>query len=265
MKPTLYSNDSSYYSMTARLVLAEKGVAYELHPIDIQIKLQQLDPAYARVQPNMTVPTLTYEGKTLDQSRDILNFVNQQFPGPDLCPAADAAAIQASLDTHYSYSIEDLTMGMMAHKGWFPRFMIRHYLNRCTRKCLRLIRAQPALRAAYEQKITLENERRQAILSKHNNFAAVMQQAIAFCDELNAGLAHHDFIATNQYSLADVVWTVFLGRLFMIKLDHLVTERPRLLAYWHKMQARPSYQQASLWVTLHPGKIFHMLTTLFMR
>ena len=97
MATILYSNYSSYYSMIARLCLAEKQVAYDLNDIDIHIKMEQLAPEYVAMQPNMTVPVLDCDGKIIADSRLILHFVNEHFGGVDLFPAADAEAIEQSL------------------------------------------------------------------------------------------------------------------------------------------------------------------------
>lgn len=70
-KPRLYYTPSSYYSMIARLALAEGGVAHERVFVDIHVRMSQQQPDYVRLNPNMTVPTLVLADRVLDQSRDI--------------------------------------------------------------------------------------------------------------------------------------------------------------------------------------------------
>ena len=43
-KPRLYHTPSSYYSMIARLALAEGGVAYEPVFVDIHFRMSQQEP-----------------------------------------------------------------------------------------------------------------------------------------------------------------------------------------------------------------------------
>jgi Glutathione S-transferase, N-terminal domain len=57
-KPRLYHAASSYYSMIARLALAEGGIAYEPVFVEIHFRMAQQQPDYVRLNPNMTVPTL---------------------------------------------------------------------------------------------------------------------------------------------------------------------------------------------------------------
>ena len=48
-KPRLYHNPASYYSMIARLALAEADVAHEEIFVDIHVRGTQQSPAYARL------------------------------------------------------------------------------------------------------------------------------------------------------------------------------------------------------------------------
>ena len=266
MLAILYSNDSSYYSMIARLVLAEKEVKYEMHKIDIHIKMQQFSPEYVTIQPNMTVPTLVYERNTIDDSHKILFFVNKNFAGQDLFPKEDMVAIQKSLTAHYSFSIEDLTMGNALRKSPIARFALGRGLSRASRRCRALMKAHPEFKVACEKKLSLEEQRRRLILSQKNNYAQVYQQAVDLCDMLESELDKHQFAATDKYSLADVVWTVFIGRLFMIKFDSLVTERKNLHAYWQRMTARKSFVEANIWTKMQPKLLIKiMLALLFLR
>ena len=73
-KPRLYHTPSSYYSMIARLALAEGGIAHEPVFVDIHFRMSQQQPDYVRLNPNMTVPTLVLSDRILDQSRDIVNM-----------------------------------------------------------------------------------------------------------------------------------------------------------------------------------------------
>ena len=265
MTAILYSNYSSYYSMIARLCLAEKEIAYQIHDIDIHIKMEQFAPEYVAMQPNMTVPALECTGNVITDSRQILYFVNQHFPGADLYPAADAEAIEKSLDLHYDFSIEDLTMGTALRKSPLARLALGRGLDRASRRCLRMIELHPELKEAYLKKLALEEERKRLILSKENNYVQMQQRAIDLCDMLEAQLAQHQFAASTQYSLADVVWTIFLARLVMIKFDYLISERKNLYDYWQRMSSRNSYADANICTKIPLAKLIRILFALLFR
>lgn len=265
MIPILYSNDSSYYSMIARLCFAEKQVKYELRNIDIHIAMEQFSPEYVRIQPNMTVPTLVYGDTIIADSRPIISFVNQHFAGQDLFPEADAKAIEESLALHYTFSIEDLTMGNAQRKSPIARIALKRGLDRASRRCIRMLESNPELKEAYTKKLALEDERKRLILSKENNYAQMQEQAVKLCDILEAKLGEHQFAASSNYSLADIVWTVFLARLVMIKFDHLITQRKNLNEYWQKVSSRKSYVEANICTKIPASKLIKIIFALLFR
>ena len=94
-KPRLFHAPSSYYSMIARLALAEGGVDYKPVFVDIHVRMTQQSPDYARLNPNMSVPTLVMPGRNLDESRLIAEFAF------GLADVDLDAVTQYWLDLHY--------------------------------------------------------------------------------------------------------------------------------------------------------------------
>lgn len=103
--PRLYHTPSSYYSMIARLALAEGGVAHERVFVDIHVRLGQQQPDYVRLNPGMTAPTLVLADRVLVQSRDIAAYAL------GVGEVSLDAETRAWLDLHYDYPIEELTFG----------------------------------------------------------------------------------------------------------------------------------------------------------
>jgi ganglioside-induced differentiation-associated protein 1 len=175
-------------------------------------------------------------------------------------------AIQKSLNAHYKFSIEDLTMGNAMRKSPIAKFALSRGLSRASRRCRYLMKLHPEFKTACEKKLALEEERRKLILSQQNNYDKVYQDAVNLCDMLELELSKHQFAATDNYSLADIVWTVFIGRLFMIKFDDLVIQRKNLYAYWQRMSARKSFKAANIWTKMQPKVLIKiMLALLFCR
>lgn len=63
----LYHNAASTCSQKVRLILAEKGLSYERHAVDL-ISGEQHDPDYVRLNPNHVVPTLVHDAAVLAES-----------------------------------------------------------------------------------------------------------------------------------------------------------------------------------------------------
>jgi hypothetical protein len=145
-KPRLYHTPSSYYSMIARLALAEGGVAYEPVFVDIHFRRSQQRPDYVRLNPNMTVPTLALADRILDQSRDIAEFA---LGVGEATLDGDA---KAWLDLHYGYPIEELTFGGVLARNPMARIMIPKLLRSTHRRLLALAAENPDVAALYERR-----------------------------------------------------------------------------------------------------------------
>jgi glutathione S-transferase len=75
----------STYARTARLVLEEKGAAYELREVDI-LKGEGQQPAHLARQPFGKVPALEYDGFALFETFAIARYLDEVLPGPRLQP-----------------------------------------------------------------------------------------------------------------------------------------------------------------------------------
>ena len=126
-RPRLYQTPSSYYSMIARLALAEGGIAYERVFVDIHFRLSQQQPDYVRLNPGMTVPTLVLADRILVESRDIAEYALGSAPDPET---------KGWVDLHYGYPIEELTFGGILARNPLARIMIPKRLEAARRQLL---------------------------------------------------------------------------------------------------------------------------------
>mgnify|MGYP003328839299 CR=1 FL=1 len=116
----LFHAAPSYYSMVARLALAEAQLPYASRLLDIHLAKQQLSPAYRRLNGAMTVPTLRGPDLLLTDSAEILAFAAAQAGArwADADPAVKSD-IQAAVAGHYAISIETLTFSkLLTHSPW---------------------------------------------------------------------------------------------------------------------------------------------------
>lgn len=76
-------------------------------------------------------------------------------------------------------------------------------------------------------------------------------EAIGLMDRLERALSDgRPELVPAGYGVADVVWTVFLGRMEFAGLGAEIPKRPALARYWRAMQARPSFATADIWTKL---------------
>jgi glutathione S-transferase/GST-like protein len=83
---TLYHWEPNANSGKPMLALAEKGVAFESHYLDL-LNFDQHKPDYLKINPAGTIPAMVHDGRVLTESTAIMEYVDAAFPGPALRPA----------------------------------------------------------------------------------------------------------------------------------------------------------------------------------
>lgn len=79
---TLYSCDSDPYCHMVRIVLAEKGINYESHKVDLEDTPEDLKD----LNPYNEVPTLVDRDLVLYGHQVIMEYLDERFPHPPLMP-----------------------------------------------------------------------------------------------------------------------------------------------------------------------------------
>lgn len=238
--------------MIARLALTEAGIDHEQVFVDILFRGSQHLPAYARLNPQLTVPTLVLPGRILDQSRDILN-VALSGPGQEF-----NAEITSWIDLHYAYPIEELTFGGFLAGHGLARAIIPIKIAATRRRLLRLAATHPDLAEVYRGRAAVFAERESTFDPKTAMHLAVTRRegAIALLDRLDRHFIDgRTVMVPPNYSAADVVWTVFLARMEFAGMEEKISDRPALMRYWQAMKARRSFASADIWTRLHVKRI----------
>ncbi|MCW9698070.1 MULTISPECIES: stringent starvation protein SspA [unclassified Avibacterium] len=79
---TLFSNQEDIYCHQVRIVLAEKGVPYEME----EMALGSVSEDLMELNPYGTLPTLVDRDLVLFNSRIIMEYLDERFPHPPLMP-----------------------------------------------------------------------------------------------------------------------------------------------------------------------------------
>lgn len=90
---TLYSGALDIYSHRVRIVLAEKGVSYEVVNVESREKSEDL----FELNPYGTLPTLVDRELALYDSNIITEYLDERFPHPPLMPVYPVARAKARL------------------------------------------------------------------------------------------------------------------------------------------------------------------------
>lgn len=205
---TLYDCATAPSPRRARILLAEKGITFDTVQVDLRAG-EQLGAAYRQINPLCTVPALrTDEGVVLTSNAAIAAYLEARFPQPPLLGITpqDKAAIA---DWH----------GRIEFEGFLP---IAEALRNSSPAMVN--RALPGP-VNYEQ-----------IPQLATRGLARLQQFLA---DLNEQLKDQDFIAAQQFSIADIaaVVTVDFARIVKVKPDE---RHPHLLRWRSSMAQRPA-------------------------
>lgn len=124
----LYGRPFSVYVRTVRLCLEEKGLAYELVPVD------PFDPAglpdwYRALHPFGKMPAFEDDDVRLYESDAILRYVEARYPEPRLLPTEPAALARAAqaMRVMDSYAYPAMVWSIFVcdirgiEDGWMPR------------------------------------------------------------------------------------------------------------------------------------------------
>ena len=109
-KPILYGFPLSTFVRTARIVLAEKGVDYELQNVDLG------STEYRQLHPFGKVPAFRHDDLVLCETLAIADYVDHAFEGPALQPSVPAdkarmlAWVSASNDYYYGTLIRKIVL-----------------------------------------------------------------------------------------------------------------------------------------------------------
>lgn len=85
-KPVLYGADYSVYVRIARMTLEEKGVDYDLVPVDVFAE-GGLPAWYLERHPFGRIPAFEHGDLRLHETGAVTRYVDEAFPGPSLQPA----------------------------------------------------------------------------------------------------------------------------------------------------------------------------------
>lgn len=101
----------------------------------------------------------------------------------------------------------------------------------------------PDMAELYKQKVT----KLEASMAEPNDKAAVeknQKQLIGLLDEAEASLASKKFIAGDEYSAADAIFTPVLYRMYNCnKEKEFIDPRPNVKRYYEDVKKRPSYKK----------------------
>lgn len=229
----LYHFAFSTCSQKVRLVLAEKGLDFESHEVNL-ITGEQHDPAYVKLNPKHVVPTLVHDGRVLVESTLIIRYLDDAFPEPPLRPKDaptryhDEAWLKRIDDVvHPAAPVVTFALG--------PRQALLAQPEELREANLAKI-PDPRARAVRRSVIT-----HGVAAPEFGDALGVFLEAL---DTMEHDLVARPWLSGDRPGLADATALPYVLRVEHLAMDPLIAARPRVADWLSRFKGRPSYATA---------------------
>lgn len=230
----LYTHPMSPCAQKVRIVLAEKGLEWKKHHVNLQEK-ENLHPDYLKLNPLGVVPTLVHDGNTVIESSIICEYLEDTFPDQSLRPE----------DTHQRANM----------RCWMKHVDVKLHPSCGTLQWPMVMRPAMMEKPEVERQAILDRipekprRERQKRLVKFGLDAPDVADAVkTYCNTIvgmEEALAAHAWVASDHFSLADACLAPYFQTLLQFNWTALYDQDyPRVTDWFARCQARPSFQAA---------------------
>ena len=258
----LYHNALSICSMKARVCLAELGIPYASHHVDLieTGSYENIGRAFLAVNPAGTVPVLVHAGHPIYESHEQIRYAAAHAPPgcPRLVP--EDPVLRAEMESwidRTALTDDPLNNGEISACNTIPALTLPIFATMIERIPYRKIiegllfhidRRRPVLFLILKARGV---ERLPRMTPAMKLMARSRRQLATHLDALEQALVERGgpWLLGEAYGLADVSWLVIFERLRQVDALEVFVggdRRPACAAYWARLTARPSYAAAIL-------------------
>jgi len=226
----LFHFATSNCSQRVRFVLEEKGVSWVSHHVDL-IKCENATPEFIALNPKGVVPVLIHDGKTIIESNDIIQYVDEYFEGPILGPETlpDKKYLEDSLKRSSDFQA---SLKLLTHEFLYKPF--RRMNERQLKEYSEGIQ-NPGLSNFLREFSSKEGFSQEQI-------AAAVNEAEYILKFLEDRLESYSWLTGTEFGLLDISWIVHLHRLS--QMHYPLESFPFVKNWLLRMQARRGYTRA---------------------
>ncbi len=269
----LWHNALSLCSKKVRMCLAELGVAYVSHHIDLieTGSYQTLSREFLAVNPAALVPVLVHDGHPVYESHEIIRYAAEHSPGgsamlpiePRDVAMMDHWIHKSSLLGDHPVSELTVSAGNCVPGLTIPLFSAMIADIPAWRIVEGLLFHRLKGRPAFFMLLKLTGlARLDGLLPVVKLIGASRAQMERHLDELEAHLANGAlireptprWIVGHRFTLADVSWAVIMDRLREADWTDVLESprRPNVSDWWRRIRERPAYRASMLGEFEHP-------------
>jgi len=236
----LYHHGSSVCAAKVRFALAEKGLDWKGHYVDI-LTGEQFSADYMKLNPKAVVPTLVHDGKVIVESTVICEYLDEVFPEPALKPQS---AYERTKMRQWTKAVDEDVHPACAEITFASCH--RHIVGRLGPEGVKKF-----LDSTPPQSVTPQWHDRKKQIVMQGFDAPDVERPFKLYDrylqKMEDTLKNSRWLAGDAFSLADVGMTPYLNRLDMLcMLGEWTRTRPRLAEWFERVKARPGFESSFL-------------------
>ena len=229
----LFHSDISNCSMRVRMALAEKGLQWTSHHLDLR-KKETVTPEYFGIHPKGLVPTLVHDGIVHIESNEIIEYLDETFPDPPLQPRAPDKRqemrewLRTATNIHVpavKTLIYTRKIGKVLHK------------DRADDEKYRALQRDPELLAFHSRATT-------GIGLPREDVDKAEETLFRLFDKADVALSRHRWLVGDRFSLADIAWVPL--HFTLIGVGFPFQRYPFVSAWADAIRERPSFQESVL-------------------
>jgi glutathione S-transferase len=234
---TLHHYWSSVCSQKARICLAEKGLDFQSHHVNL-FDFEHWTPEYLKLNPKAVVPALIDDGKVVIESNVMLEYLEDKHPQVRLRPEDP---YERALMRIWIFNSEDVAHPNVNTCSHNPRHAVRLKAKKYTDEEMERVASRcpdPSLAARFLKRL------KHGVSDEEENVAyAALDYMLGQMEE---ALRKGPWLTGREYSLADIAMAPFINRIEVLKRPEMLSasRRPKLAEWWQRIQARPAYKQA---------------------
>ena len=228
----VYSAFNSICTQKVFITLAEKGLAYDTHNVNLFTN-EQFKPEYLKINPKGVVPALDHDGRIIIESTLICEYLDDSFPAPRLMPTDPYLRTRLRL---WSKAVDETLFEATRELSFSAMFRER-------------MRSMTEEQREQRYQNVGDPIKRDRLISTYAEgvespyvFQGIGAFEIAF-DKMEKDLqADGPWLVGREMTLADINMMPFVARLgYLDLLDVWLAERPASQDWWQRAQARPSF------------------------
>ena len=238
----LYHAEPVANSMKPLIVLKEKGVEFVSHYVNL-LRFEQHSPDFVKLNPNGQVPVLVHEGRVINESTVINEYLDEVFPEVPLRPADPYERARMRI---WSKFVDEYFCPALSMIGW--HIMVRKIARKLEKDELEEILSHIPLKEQRDKWATVAGDSftEEQLADSRRRIGVSIQR-------MERILENSPWLAGRTYSLADCNNYSMAAAIPRLAPEHMnETDTPRSMEWLARMNERPAVQAALAMPNLVP-------------